>query len=247
MRDVLILRLDAPLMSFGGVRVDASGVTLEFPALSMIAGLLGNALGYDHRDVEMLSSLQRRLRYAVRCDRPGVLLADFQTVDITLPFMEGPGWTTRGAPEARGGGAETRANLHIRNREYWADAVYTVALALEPEDAAPDLAALEQALREPERPLFIGRKPCLPAAPLLVGRRRAGSILEALAATPRLGRDRERGSGALRAWVSEGEQAGGPTREIAVTDERDWANQIVVGRRIVLQTMLNPPEATDVG
>lgn len=247
MRDVLILRLDAPLMSFGGVRVDASGVTLEFPALSMLAGLLGNALGYDHRDVEHLSALQRRVRYAVRCDRPGVLLVDFQTVDITQPFMGAPGWTTRGALEGRGGGAETRANLHIRSREYWADAVYTVALALDPERERPDLSALEQALRGPERPLFIGRKPCLPAATLLVERRRAGSLAEALEATPRIAGDRASRDGALRAWVPEGERVEGPAREIAITDERDWANQIVVGRRIVVQTLLNPPEAADGG
>ncbi len=246
MREVLILRLDAPFMSFGGVRVDNRGPTRDFPALAMIAGLLGNALGYDRRDAALLEALQRRIRYAVRCDRPGVRLTDFQTVDITQPFMAEPGWTTHGAPEGRGGGTEARANLHIRYRDHWADAIYTVALALTPEEASPDLSTIERALKEPERPLFLGRKPCLPAAPIVVERRTASSLTDALVEAPRVAA--ARGSrGALRAWVPEGESVFGPSRAIAVTDERDWANQIVVGRRIVLETTVNPAEATDGG
>ena len=241
MNEALILRFDAPLMSFGAVRVDNLGPTLEFPGRSMIAGLLGNALGYDRRDAARLERLQARLRYAARCDRPGVALEDFQTVDITLPFMSAPGWTTRGGPEARGGGKETLENLHIRHRTYLADAVYTVAVALDPAEESPDLGVLEAALREPERPLFIGRKACLPAAPLLVGRRRAASLVEALRSEPRPARGRSR-QGPLRAWFQEGEAVDRPLHAIPVTDERDWANEIVVGRRIVLETTIDPPE-----
>jgi CRISPR system Cascade subunit CasD len=246
MREALILRFDAPLMSFGAVRVDNLGPTMEFPGRSMIAGLLGNALGYDRREAARLDRLQARLKYAARCDRPGVALDDFQTVDITLPFMREPGWTTRGAPEARGGGKETLENLHIRRRTNLADAVYTVAVALDPADESPDLGALEAALREPERPLFIGRKPCLPAAPLLVGRRQAGSLLEALRSAPRAAGGRSR-PGPLRAWFEEGETVERPLRAIPVTDERDWANDIVVGRRIVLETTIDPAEVGNAG
>ena len=49
---VLALRLEAPLMSFGGVLVDNRGVTEPFPTRSMLAGLIANALGHDHRDFE---------------------------------------------------------------------------------------------------------------------------------------------------------------------------------------------------
>lgn len=241
--EYIVLRLDAPLMSFGAVRVDARGPTLEFPPVSLLAGLLGNALGYERRAPEALDRLQRRMRYAARCDRPGVRLTDFQTVDITLPGMV-QGWTTRGAPEGRGGGSETRSNLHIRTRDYWADAVYTVALALDPADEQPDLGALERALREPERPLFIGRKACVPSSPLVVGRTSAGSLAEALAQVPRPpGRGPARGP--LRAWLPEDEQPVAASRAIAVVDQRDWANDIVVGRRIVLETTVCPPEVTD--
>ncbi len=246
MVDVLLMRLDAPLMSFGGVVVDNRGVILEFPALSMITGLLGNALGYDHRDAEQLSALQARLRYAVRCDRPGRLMTDYQTVDLGQEHLVDTGWTSRGAREERGKGHAT-TGTSIRYREYWADAIYTVALSLAPASDPPDVGALERALREPERPLFIGRKTCLPAAPLLLGRAQSTGLRAALEAAPRIGRGRwrEETIAPLTAWLPEEEAAGSEAREIPLTDERDWENQIVVGRRVVRQTRVNPPEASD--
>ena len=45
---VLLLNLQAPLMSFGGPQVDHIGPTGRFPTVSQITGLLGNALGYTH-------------------------------------------------------------------------------------------------------------------------------------------------------------------------------------------------------
>ncbi|MBC7172008.1 MAG: CRISPR-associated protein Cas5, partial [Polyangiaceae bacterium] len=64
--DVLILRLDAPMLAFGGPVVDNRNFTNRFPGRSAITGLLGNALGYDHRDAGALSSLQKRIRYGAR-------------------------------------------------------------------------------------------------------------------------------------------------------------------------------------
>ncbi|MGC3997672.1 MAG: type I-E CRISPR-associated protein Cas5/CasD [Anaeromyxobacter sp.] len=245
MAEFLLLRLAAPLMSFGGVRVDNRGVTQEFPGLSMITGLIGNALGLDHRDAGALTRLQERIRYGVRCDRPGSILRDFQTVDITQPFMT-EGWTTRGAPEGRAGGQETRNNLHIREREFLADAAYTIALALEPGGEAPTLDHVARALDEPERPLFVGRKPCLPSSPLLLARSQAGSLVEALAHAPALGRPIPAGR-TLRAWLPAEVSADCAGTELTVTDERDWVNQIVVGRRVLKMTTVTIQEdASDV-
>lgn len=247
MPDVLILRFDAPLLSFGGVTVDSHGVTREFPSLSMLTGMLGNALGLDHRDADQLGALQARIRHAARRDRAGAKLRDYQTVDLGQRHLVEKGWTTRNAAEGRTGG-DAREGTHIRERDYWADAVYTVALRLEPAEVAPTLDELERALREPERPLFIGRKPCLPAAPILVGRIQAPSLFAALEATPRLPRTRwaepDCAPEPLAAWIPGEEQPPGPSRELPVTDERDWENQIVVGRRIVKQVLVNPPEAS---
>jgi CRISPR system Cascade subunit CasD len=245
-RDVLVLRLDAPLQAFGGVVVDQRGPTQGFPARSTLAGLLGNALGYDHRDAALLGALQARLRFGLRRDRTGSRIVDFQTVALGQPFLES-GWTTRGAPEARGGAFSDQT--HIRYREYWADAVFTVALTLEPDSDQPTLDALEAALLAPERPLFIGRKPCIPSVPLVLARLRTASLLEALASVPRISRERwdSPSPEPLAAWVPGEERPEQVLEEIPVTDERDWSNQIVVGRRIVKRTVVRPPEGDHVG
>lgn len=244
MRDHIILRLDAPLMAFGGIKVDKRGVTADFPGLSMLAGLLGNALGYDHRDSEALSAIQGRIRFAVRRDRLGEKLTDYQTVDLSQEHLADGGWTTRGEVEGRGGGPASEGT-HIRLRDYWADSVFTLVLHLDPAAEEPTLERVERALYSPERPLFLGRKPCLPSAPLLVGRVAADSLTEALRRAPLLPGARRSDGPTLTAWLPADEPFDGPSRELQVFDERDWVNQIVAGRRMVKQVALRVEEVGD--
>lgn len=245
MLDVLLLRYDAPWMSFGGEVVDKFGVTRDFPGRAMLTGLLGNALGYDHAEPARLDGLQQRLRYAVRQDRAGVAVIDYQTVDLGQGFMRRPGWTTRGVPEERAGGSSD--GTHIRYRHYLADAVYTVAVTLAG-DGDPDLDAVERAVRSPERPLFLGRKNCLPSAPLVLGRARSPRLRDALLEVPRLPAARRRDdSTTVKAWwpADEGTDTG---RTLAITDDMDWTNQIHVGRRFMQESTLTLiAEAPDAG
>jgi CRISPR system Cascade subunit CasD len=220
--DVLLLRLDAPLMSFGAVVVDQNHPVWRFPGVAMLTGLLGNALGWDHRDTDRLQSLQDRLRFAARWDAEPELLTDYQTVDLGQDFMIGTGWTTRGRREDRGKGAAT-TGTHIRYRDHWANGVATIALALDGE-GEPGLAALEQALRCPARPLFLGRKPCLPAGPLLLGRRKAEGVRAALAAEPLADIGPRRRPGRIPAlWPLDEAQCAQVEERYA---PRDWRNNI---------------------
>ncbi|NBC19213.1 MAG: type I-E CRISPR-associated protein Cas5/CasD [Bacteroidetes bacterium] len=235
--DILLLRFDAPLMSFGAPIVDNRGVIQSFPALSMVTGLLGNALGYDHADNDALEALQRRIRYAVRQDRRGRRLRDYQTVDLSKPYMDDSrAWTTRGALETRKGGSAS-TGTHIRERDYWADAGYTIACTLDPLDATPTLDDLVAALHHPARPLFIGRKACLPATPLYAGRRTAASLKEALHAAPLPDWADDRPD--YRAWWPSDPE---DERGRPVTDRRDWVNQIHVGQRWIAEGTVAPSE-----
>lgn len=220
--DVLLLRLDAPLMSFGAVVVDQNHPVWRFPGVAMLTGLLGNALGWDHRDTDRLQSLQDRLRFAARWDSEPELLTDYQTVDLGQDFMIGTGWTTRGRREDRGKGDAT-TGTHIRYRDHWANGVATIALALDGE-GEPGLAALEQALRCPARPLFLGRKPCLPAGSLLLGRRTAEGVRAALAAEPLADIGPRRRPGRIPALWPLDEGEGSQAEERYAT--RDWRNNI---------------------
>ena len=247
--DVLLLRFDAPLMSFGGVRVDDRGPTDEAPGLSLVTGLVANALGWDHREADKLQRLQGRIRLAVRRDRAGEAFEDFQTVDLGQPYMA-PGWTTWHRVAERGGASGE--GTHIRKRHYWADAVFTLAVAVRPEDEEPTLDRIEQALNEPERPLFLGRKPCLPADRLVLGRARATSLKEAVESASLVGRRRRRSEQAegpaesrFQVWWPEGDapppSSTSGDRE-PVYDLRDWANQVHTGRRFVHRSFVEIPE-----
>lgn len=230
--EMLVLRLEAPMMSFGAPIVDNRGVIQEHPPLSMLTGLIGNALGYRHAEFEQLQRLQGRIRFAARCDRPGERFTDFQTVDLGQEFLKKKaGWTTRGEREHRRGGEDKKTGTHLRYRDYLASACYTVVLTLQPPGPQPDLDAVAAALDRPARPLFIGRKACLPASRLLVGRTEAADVLSALRKWP-IDRKHPGGGERLEAWwpADLGEE-GVEARHLTVRDQRDWANQIHTGQR----------------
>ncbi len=246
--EILLLRLEAPLLAFGGQAIDEKRVIQELPARSTLTGLLANALGWLHTDVEALQSLQQRLDFAVRRDRPGDLLEDYQTVDLGQPFLR-QGWTTRGRPEGREGGSSQ--GTHISRRHYLAGAAFTVALRLDPAEASPTLDDLHRALRHPARPLFLGRKACQPSRPLVghrdeVDRLRAPSVLAALAETPAWASSPPQSTApdgtSVQVWWPAGPTATGAPPEVNVpgvradrrigqVDDRDWSHQLFGGTR----------------
>lgn len=175
--NVLLLRLEAPLMSFGGVTIDNYGVIDELPSASMFTGLLANALGLKRTHTERLQALQNRIRYAVRVDRAGRRIRDFQTAQLN---KDDKAWTTHGVPQKRAGGAQSYESPHLRYRDYYADASLAVALTFEPPNEEPTLEVCAAALVAPARPLFLGRKTCAPATALTFGIVNANSIVDAL-------------------------------------------------------------------
>ena len=82
----LVLRLEAPLLAFGGVTIDHVGVTRDFPALSMLTGFLANALGWARTDWEKHQALQDRLMFAARIDRSDEAgpLTDVQNATVKI-------------------------------------------------------------------------------------------------------------------------------------------------------------------
>ena len=81
----LILNLEAPLMSFGGETIDNLGVIRPFPAVSMLTGLLANALEWRRVERQSHQDLQDRLIFAARIDREphgGLRMTDFQSAAI---------------------------------------------------------------------------------------------------------------------------------------------------------------------
>lgn len=230
----LILTLEAPLMAFGGEIVDAFGKIRDFPGASNVTGLFANALGWTRAERTRHQRLQDRLLYAVRIDRPGVEFTDFQTAKLEANDR---GWTTRGLFEGRAGGAATYESPHIRYRDMVADAALTVAVGLTDADEPPTLDDLAAALDHPSRPLFLGRKPCLPSRPFLSSDPRgrfidAADAFAALGAAPFVVADPdEHQDGPILVGP---EQSGLPRdyERRFVADERNWRSGVHGGGRI---------------
>lgn len=237
---ILLLRLEAPLMSFGTVAVDHRRRCGIFPALSMVTGLLGAALGLNRYQTHELQSLQDRLRIASRIDRRGRAVSDYQTVDLSTPWMDaseqGVGWNTHGRVETRGGAPANRTGTHIRLKEYWSGRIATVSLTLSRETDSPNIHELGVALRAPAHPLYLGRRSCPPAVPILAGSLELEGLRLALEQEPRAeGAD----EGPLLAqWPAE---EGGQGDEETIWDLRDWKGQVHAGTRLAMHGLVDPP------
>jgi CRISPR system Cascade subunit CasD len=227
----LLIRLQAPLIAFGGETIDNYGVIRDFPALSMVTGLMANALGWDRGDDTLHNRLQERMVMGARLDADGERLVDFQTAQLQA---NDKGWTTRGVAEERAGGAGTYAGPHLRYRHYHADMNVLVALRLKPAEEAPTLADLAAALDKPARPLFVGRKNCLPTGRLMAGWVEADNMLSALQlAEPALSQN-------VRAqWPDgEGRLPDQQDRTLDVCDERNWTSGVHGGWRPVREGLI---------
>ena len=191
----------------------------------MLTGLFANALGWHWSDRTTHQSLQDRLVFAVRIERYADLLTDVQNAQLS---KSDKAWTTAGAPEGRGGASY--AAPHRRSRDYLADQSTLVVLRLAPADGSPTLEQLADSLDYPSRPLYIGRKPCLPSCRLMSGWVTAETAHAALSALV--------GSSVYRAlWpASEGPASGEQVdRVLELPDLRNWHTGLHSGSRHVVE------------
>ena len=176
----VILHLSAPLISFGTVRVDRFSPTSRTPHISMLTGLFANALGYSlPGDADLLDRLQARI--SATSIMPAELihappLQDLQTVLFPKSAVR---WTTGGAETVRTARRGPDQPPYVRTREYLEDHPVVVAVSLEPECESPGPEEIGRALARPARPLYIGRRCCIPQAPLLAGIEQAPGPLAA--------------------------------------------------------------------
>lgn len=235
----LHIRLCAPLVSFGGVTVDQFGPTRDFPAISSLTGLFGNAMGWRWQDRNMHQTLQDRLIFGVGIARQGRLITDNQNARV---YEGESGWTTWGEPEARNKGPSYTGKpeagqigdqmgrkwlTHRRQREYLADHDCHVVLRLAEGDG-PILDELAESLQTPARPLYIGRKSCLPSAPLFTGWVKGGTARVAL-----MNLDVEWGNSGEALWPESNDLPEG-ARILDLPDLRNWTSGLHGGTRKVV-------------
>ena len=220
------LRLQAPVASFGGEAIDARGVIRDFPSQSMLTGLFANALGWTRAMKGRHQALQGRIVFgAVHDEGLGDnrrWFTDYQTAKLGKGDRA---WTTSGVPSGRAGGPKTYDGMHQRWRDYHADLRMSLVVRLGPEEGNPTLDDLAAALRRPARPLFIGRKPCLPSREIF------SAWLDEPDARTALSAVMPAGSECYAQWPYEGSSDGVEVRSI--TDERNWMSGLHGGARRV--------------
>jgi CRISPR system Cascade subunit CasD len=157
MTSVLALRLAGPLQSWGVSSRFTRRTTESAPTKSGVIGLLAAAAGIERGDDTGLAPLAA-LRFGVRIDQPGTRIKDFHTAHHAVSGKSMP----------------------LTERFYLADAVFVAAL----EGDHALLAGLDNALRSPVYPPFLGRRSCPPAQPLELGLHQDSLLEEVLATVP---------------------------------------------------------------
>lgn len=141
----LLLRLAAPLQSWGSSSKFETRTTEKMPTKSGVIGLLAAALGY-RRDAD-LTELSA-LKFGVRADREGEDITDFQMAHQEEYYRN----------------FDSKYS-HLTIRHYLTDAAFLAGF----EGDEKLLAKLEHALQNPVFPLFLGRRSCPPTLPLVIG------------------------------------------------------------------------------
>lgn len=170
---VLLLRLAAPLQSWGDRSTFNRRETRPEPTKSGVVGLLAAAAGRSrHAAVDDLAGLG----LGIRIDQPGTILRDYHTVsDYRGQPLLSAAVTAKGAQKPTSPAKHT----HITQRFYLQDAVFLAAV----EGPQELITTLEHAVRHPAFPLALGRRSCPPAQPLTLGQR-TGPLEDALRAEP---------------------------------------------------------------
>lgn len=163
--NALSFELRTPLSAWatGGVSIVP---TQPVPTWSAIVGMIGAALGIERGD-DRLVRLAQDFALAIRVDRHGQRIEDLHT--IQTPSKSMPQVTrvrTRFQELAMDcEDAEKRkyveANRTVTQREYMADAVYTLFLVQMSDAPVHSLAEIQAAFLRPVYPLFAGRRSCI--------------------------------------------------------------------------------------
>ncbi len=169
--NTLFLRLEGPMQAWGLRARWSERDTADAPTKSGIIGLLGCALGL-RRDDARLRALSDELRMGVRIDLPGTLMRDYHTTGggrfVLAPakshFHDQPYTGGVLSAEVSKGRIKVKPETDVSERYYLADASFRVALQGE-----TNLEELASAVQQPVWPLFLGRKSCVPSAPIYDG------------------------------------------------------------------------------
>ncbi len=157
MEPVLLLRLEGMLQSWGENGAFTYRDSAILPTKSGVIGLLSCAMGLPRGD-RRIFALQREVTMAVRADRQGRKMVDYQTVHSDA-FK-----TAKGDLKKTPGNPPGDFTI-IVHKTFLQDSCFTVAL----QGPMKVLLQIKKALQQPVWPIYLGSKCCVPSAPIYRG------------------------------------------------------------------------------
>ncbi|WP_027855723.1 type I-E CRISPR-associated protein Cas5/CasD [Marinobacterium litorale] len=158
----LVFRLYGPMAGWGEAAVGGDRPSALHPSRSAILGLVASALGIRRDDVAPLDELRLALGVGIKSYSGGELTRDYHTAQVPSHDRKRRFFTRRDELDA----PKHKLNTVLSSRDYRSNGYWVVALWLRG-DSGHDLAILAEALKKPAFPLYLGRKSCPPAAPLM--------------------------------------------------------------------------------
>ncbi|TGL35340.1 type I-E CRISPR-associated protein Cas5/CasD [Leptospira koniambonensis] len=159
MNEYLIFRLYGPLSSWGDIATGENRHSFSYPSKSAITGLIAAALGIKREEEEKHLELSDSINFGVKVWSRGTLLRDYHTIQ-TPPNKGKITYSTR-KDELR---EKAELNTILSSRDYYTDALYDVSVWKRKGSLL--LNEMEEALKSPRFPLYLGRKSCVIASPL---------------------------------------------------------------------------------
>lgn len=152
MAELMMLRLEGLLQSWGESSAWDRRNTAAMPTKSGIVGLLACAMGLGRENAEIIS-LSQVLSVGIRADRCGNVMSDYHTV--------------KGMPRIKCADGAKKASSYtiVSRRQYLQDASFLAVL----QAPADWLRRMEAALADPVWCLYLGRKSCVPSRPVFDG------------------------------------------------------------------------------
>ncbi len=161
--ELLVIRLMAPMSSWGEPAVGEYRPSGNWPGESALLGLVGAALGVERADAPTQRALQDGIRFAVGVLSPGDLLRDYHTAQVPgRSALKGRPHRTRRDELAVG---KSDLNTVLSTRDYRQNGDWLVAMAMT-STSRWSITSVADALKKPHFVLYLGRKSCPLAAPL---------------------------------------------------------------------------------
>ena len=150
MAELIMLRLEGVLQSWGESSAWDNRGTAAFPTKSAVVGLIACTMGLERGDPEILD-LSQAVSIGIRADRQGVMMSDYQTV--------------QGMPKILNAEKKPRGDTIVTPRWYLQDASFLVVI----QTSEQWRRRIKEALENPVWCIYLGRKNCVPSRPVWDG------------------------------------------------------------------------------